>query len=154
MRKPVTSVDNEKSAADRAEIRELLSEYCFNMDDGDFAGVASLFTEDGEWVAAYEQARGRDPITDLLERINPDRAAGPFRKHIVANSVVRVDGDAATSRASYLVLMAVDGRPAPIIVGTYDDIWTRTPQGWRIARRVLRHEIAGADLALRLPDPS
>lgn len=148
----MTSVDNTQSAADRAEIRELLSEYCFNMDDGDFAGVASLFTEDGEWVARYERAAGRPDIAALLLRINPDKATGPFRKHIVANSVVRVNGDEATSRASYLVLMAIGGRPAPIIVGTYADRLVRTGEGWRIARRELIHEIATADLALRLDE--
>ena len=115
------TADAGRAAADKAEIREILSEYCFRMDDGDFTGVAGLFTEDGEWQTNYAAAKGRQEIAELLDRINPERGTGPFRKHIVANSVITLTGDSARSRASYLVLMAVDGRPAPIVVGTYDD---------------------------------
>ena len=150
------TADAGRSAADKAEIREILSEYCFRMDDGDYTGVASLFTEDGEWQTNYAAAKGRQEIADLLDRINPERGAGPFRKHIVANSVVTVTGDSARSRASYLVLMAIDGLPAPIVVGSYDDQLVRdaSTASWLIARRLLVHEIAGSDLALRLPDRS
>jgi uncharacterized protein (TIGR02246 family) len=144
---------SELTAADRAEIREVLSEYCFRMDDGDYRGVASLFTPDGEWVANYEEARGREEIAALLDRINPEKGVGPFRKHIVTNSVISGTADSARSRASYLVLMAIDGRPAPIVVGTYDDEFIKETgtNAWLIARRILIHEIAG-DLALRLTD--
>lgn len=136
--------------ADRSEIRDVISDYCFFMDDGDYRGVASLFTKDGLWAASYETARGREAIEALLVRINPERGVGPFRKHIVANSTIALDGDEASSRASYFVFMMKGDGPAPIVVGTYSDRFVRTDEGWRIAERQLIHEIASSDLALRL----
>lgn len=136
---------------DRAEIRDLISEYCFRMDDGNFEGVAALFVEDGEWIANYRQAKGRQQIGDLLLKINPEFGVGPIRKHIVANSVVQLDGNSASSRASYLVLMDRGNGPTPIIVGTYLDNFERHSKDspWLLRRRELKHEIAG-DLSLRL----
>jgi hypothetical protein len=34
-------------------IREVLAEYCFRLDDGRFADMAALFTEDGTWDTAF-----------------------------------------------------------------------------------------------------
>ena len=34
-------------------IREVLAEYCFRLDGGDYDGMAALFTEDGTWDTAF-----------------------------------------------------------------------------------------------------
>jgi hypothetical protein len=43
---------------DKDAIRELLAEYCFRLDDGRFAEMAALFTEDGTWDTAFGKAMG------------------------------------------------------------------------------------------------
>ncbi len=134
---------------DKAAIRELLSTYCFRMDDADFAGVAALFAPDGRWFASYERAHGREEIEALLTRINPEKGVGPFRKHVIMNGLIDLDGDRATARTSYLVLADTGEGPAPIVVGTYLDRLVRRDGEWLLSERRLVHEIAG-QLKLRL----
>jgi hypothetical protein len=47
---------------DKDAIREVLAEYCFRLDDGHFAEMAALFTEDGTWDTAFGEATGRAAI--------------------------------------------------------------------------------------------
>src|SRR4051794_16096289 len=96
---------------DKEAIRELLSEYCFRMDEFRFTDLGALFTGDGEWIAPYARARGPAEIAALMVRNIP---AEPRRKHFIMNSLVRLDGDRATARTSYLVvLQAAGGELAP-----------------------------------------
>ncbi len=134
---------------DKAAIRELQSAYCFRMDDADFAGVAALFTPDGDWIASYRQAHGRAEIEDLLTRINPRQGDGPTRKHVITNGLIELDGDQASSRTSYIAFADTGDGPAPVVVGVYMDRLARHEGEWLLAERRLVHEIAG-DLKLRL----
>ena len=43
---------------DKDAIRDVLAEYCFRLDDGRFAEMAALFTEDGTWDTAFGKATG------------------------------------------------------------------------------------------------
>jgi uncharacterized protein (TIGR02246 family) len=134
---------------DKEAIRELFSEYCFRMDDGDYCGLAELFCEDGEWIASYSQAKGREAIAALMAHNIPDKASGIVRKHYVANSLIRIDGERATARAAYLVFVGEGKGPQPIVAGTYEDELVRTKEGWRFRSRRLVHDIAG-ELGLNL----
>jgi hypothetical protein len=85
------------SIEDKEAIRELLSEYCFRMDDFQFAALGALFTENGDWIAPYARARGPAEIAALMTHNIP---AEPKRKHFVMNSLIRLDGDRASARCS------------------------------------------------------
>src|SRR5215472_2048132 len=52
-REPLPTVVDDKDA-----IRELLAEYCFHLDEGRFAEMAALFTEDGTWDTTFGKAVG------------------------------------------------------------------------------------------------
>jgi len=135
---------------DREAIRELFSEYCFRMDDFRFAELGALFTEDGEWVARYATARGPAEIAALMARNIPGE---PRRKHFVMNSLIQLDGDRATARTSYLVILQAAGAGlVPSVAGTYMDVLVRTPDGWRFRQRRLVHDLR-AELGLNVPDP-
>ena len=58
-------------------IREVLAEYCFRLDGGDYEGMAGLFTEDGTWDTAFGKGTGRAAIAQLL--INSRLAAAGRR---------------------------------------------------------------------------
>ena len=62
---------------DKDAIREVLAEYCFQLDDGRFAEMAALFTEDGTWDTAFGKATGRVAIAELARslRARAERAA-------------------------------------------------------------------------------
>ena len=67
-------------------IREVLAEYCFRLDDGRFAEMAALFTENGTWDTAFGRATGRAAIAELARNIRA--RAGDLRPrgiHLVTN---------------------------------------------------------------------
>lgn len=135
---------------DKEAIRELFSEYCFRMDDSRYAELGELFTEDGQWIAPYSQARGPAEIAALMARNIP---AEPRRKHFIMNSLIQLDGDRATARTSYLVILQAAGAGlVPSVAGTYVDALVRTPDGWRFRERRLVHDLSSA-LGLNVADP-
>jgi hypothetical protein len=133
---------------DKDAIRDLLSEYCFRMDDFRFAELGALFTADGAWIARYAQARGPAEIAALMARNIP---AEPKRKHFIMNSLIALDGDRARVRTSYLVVLQAAGAGlVPSVAGTYEDALVRTADGWRFHERRLVHDLV-AELGLNLP---
>jgi SnoaL-like domain len=133
---------------DKEAIRELFSEYCFRMDEFRFDELGQLFTEDGDWIAPYAQAHGPAEIAALMARNIP---AEPRRKHFIMQSLIRLDGDRATARTSYLVLLQASGAGlVPSVAGTYEDRLVRTTGGWRFRKRRLVHDLV-AELGLNLP---
>ena len=114
--------------------------------DGD--SFADCFTEDGEWIARYARARGPAEIAALMDRNIP---VEPKRKHFIMNSLIRLEGDRASARTSYLVVLQAAGAAlVPSVAGTYQDLLERTAAGWRFRERRLVHDLAG-ELGLNLP---
>jgi anthranilate 1,2-dioxygenase small subunit len=69
------------------------------------------------------------------------------------NSLIQLDGDRATARTSYLVILQAAGAGlVPSVAGTYMDALVRTPAGWRFRERRLVHDLR-AELGLNVPDP-
>jgi uncharacterized protein (TIGR02246 family) len=91
-------------------IREVLAEYCFRLDGGDYEGMAALFAEDGTWDTAFGKATGRPAIAGLARDIRANRtqdgAGGnrPRAIHLVTNIVIALDGDTATVRSNWTVV--------------------------------------------------
>ena len=135
-------------AEDKEAIRELFAEYAFRMDDGRYTELGALFTDDGVWQAPYATARGPAEIAALMAANIP---AEPKRKHFVMNSLIALDGDRATARTSYLVVLQAAGQGlVPSVAGTYEDVLVRTADGWRFGARRLVHDLR-AELGLNLP---
>lgn len=132
---------------DRDAIRELMHRYCFCMDEGRFGELAALFLADGVWVAPYRTAVGPADIEAWLTQSVP---ATPKRMHFVMNSIVTLDGAAATARSDYLVMIEGPDGPVPSVCGTYVDAFARSPAGWRYRRRELIHAFKG-EMRLQLP---
>lgn len=136
---------------DKVAIGELLSEYVVRTDACDWRGVAALFMEDGEFSGRIGQATGPQQIGDLLVRMNPTATSGPKRRHVTANSLIKVDGDRATARSTYMVFIDRGDGPHPIIFGFYEDDLVRVTPGqaeWMFRRRILVHDIVSADIGL------
>jgi hypothetical protein len=132
---------------DKDAIRELLHRYCFCMDEGRFAELGGLFTDDGEWIAPYRTAKGPADIAAWLVQSVPPQ---PRRMHYVMNSIISCDGQRGTARSNYLVMVEGPGGPVPSVCGTYDDELVKLTDGWRFLRRRLIHAFRG-EMALRLP---
>jgi hypothetical protein len=127
--------------SDRLEIQQLLIDYSTAIDQRRFDDLDAVFTPD-----AYIDYRvsggidGRFPeVKAWLADVLPNF---PAYYHMLGNVDIRLDGDTATSRAICFNPMVMGGDPGQssaqiYFVGIwYIDAFVRTPQGWRMSRRV------------------
>jgi hypothetical protein len=59
---------------------------------------------------------------------------------VVGTIAAVIDGDSATSTASWLLFRDTDGTPSLVGVGQYRDRLRRDAHGWRIASRVITRD--------------
>ncbi len=121
---------------DKDAIREVLAEYCFRLDGGDFDGMAALFTADGTWDTAFGKATGRAAIAELARSL---RRGGPQPRprgiHLVTNIAIALDGATARVRSNWIV--AQNGADGPQIGsgGGYADEMVKEDGVWRFRYR-------------------
>jgi hypothetical protein len=125
-------------------IREVLAEYCFRLDEGRFADMAALFTEDGTWDTAFGKATGRAPIVELVKSIRA-RAAQPAPRgiHLVTNIVIALDGSRARVRSNWTVVQNSADGPKIGSGGSYADDMVKRDGAWLFHYRKIDRFIAG-----------
>ena len=123
--------------SDRFEIQQLLIDYSTAIDNRRFDDLDRVFTPD-----AYIDYRamggidGRFPeVKAWLAQVLPNF---PAYAHMLGNFDVCVDGDTASSRTICFNPMVLGGEQNQILYCGlwYDDEFIRTPEGWRMSRRV------------------
>jgi hypothetical protein len=123
--------------SDRFEIQQLLIDYSTAIDKRQFDDLDRVFTPD-----AYIDYRamggidGRFPqVKAWLAQVLPNF---PAYAHMLGNFDVRVDGDSASSRTICFNPMVLGGDQNQILYCGlwYEDEFIRTPEGWRMSRRV------------------
>jgi ketosteroid isomerase-like protein len=137
---------------DLEQIRQLFIDYKHVLDAKDFGAYASLFAEDGEFVAIAGHAHGRAAIeamvaampgTDLLSvKVGDDF-------HLVLNPQIQLDADdpdraCAQSTWAYVV-KGDDGEPVLAKLGHYDDELVREAGTWRFLRREAPMDIPASE---------
>jgi SnoaL-like domain len=136
--------------ADKEQIAEVLIRYATGIDSKDWPLLRSCWTD--EIDVDYQQL-GRftsaDALTDVMRQLHENM--GPTY-HRLSNFVIAVDGDRATVRSyvqAVLMLQPEDSTNWVDALGHYDDVFVRTPDGWRISERVSRtaRTLTGGDLA-------
>lgn len=144
------SVNQPSYADDRAAIEDLMARYLFAMDWNDFDAYAETFTEDGELEFARGSAKGRENIRELVKtfkekigEIYQDADGRPARlRHVLGQTVVRVEGDRAWVRAFWYEMTnnGPDGRPRLGSFGHYEDALARVEGRWLFTRRRIFNE--------------
>jgi hypothetical protein len=136
--------------ADKEQIAEVLIRYATGIDSKDWPLLRSCWTD--EIDVDYQQL-GRftsaDALTDVMRQLHENM--GPTY-HRLSNFVIAVDGDRATARSyvqAVLMLQPNDSTNWVDALGHYDDVFVRTPNGWRISERVSRtaRTLTGGDIA-------
>jgi hypothetical protein len=138
--------------ADKEQIAEVLIRYATGIDSKDWPLLRSCWTD--EIDVDYQQL-GRftsaDALTDLMRQLHENM--GPTF-HRMSNFVIAIDeaGDRATVRSyvhAVLMLQPDDSTNWVDALGRYDDVFVRTPDGWRISERVSRtaRTLTGGDFA-------
>jgi 3-phenylpropionate/cinnamic acid dioxygenase small subunit len=124
---------------DIMEIQRLLIDYGRHLDARDLHAYSRLFCEDGEWSGATGTAVGPDAIQAMLEADLPGNppAPGETTWHVMANPVIDIDGDRATTQLMWVLLRRDAGdRPGIAVTGRYEDVLAREDGRWKFKRRL------------------
>ena len=126
--------------SDRLEIQQLITDYSTAIDTRRFDDLDAVFTPDAYIdYAALGGIKGKYPeVKAWLAEVLPNF---PMYAHMLGNFSVRIDGDTASSRTicfNPMVLPAAEkDQDQVMFCGLwYDDEFSRTPDGWRMTRRV------------------
>lgn len=127
------------------EIENLVYEYAFRLDAGDFDGVAALFVhgrvcgvENGPPETVFAGAQRVRQMYETAVRVHEDGT--PRTRHLTSNVQIRVDEDAGTARgkAYYCVTQATAELPLQVIVtGHYHDTFHRIDGAWWFDSRTM-----------------
>ena len=132
------------AAEDVAAIKRLQRQYGYYVDKGMWEDVADLYTADGAFVPDVA-GRTIPPITgrEALARVsgggtnNCQNVAWIEQgiRHIYTNHIITPSPEGATGTVDMLMI-GLDGDPYKIAHdGYYDDVYVKTPQGWRFKQR-------------------
>jgi len=156
---------------DYIEIRQLVNRYAFAADTGSNNGYdyADLFAPDGEFVRPH--AKGREQLAAFARgpKLGPDNTV-----HYIMNHVIEPTADGAIGKA-YVIELNWDIAPVQAtggngggagtgpangwdlvgrkageltrIGGHYEDVYVKTPAGWRFRKRDFIPSTSGADPA-------
>ena len=132
---------------DRQSIVDLVHAYCRNVDLVNAEAVAALFTDD--CIVDYGPGLGEPTHGSavLAERLATGLPRFAATSHHVSNIQIEFDdsGDGATG-CTYLYAWhryPAAGQPDAHLWAQYHDRFVRTPDGWRIAERLLK--VAGQE---------
>jgi hypothetical protein len=123
--------------SDYIEIRQLVARYAYAVDTGADNGnvYASLFAPDGAFAdRTGRETKGKEALAALARR----NTRGPQSAfHFIVNHVIEPSSEGAVGKEYLLQLRIGEGeRPNDIFGGGhYEDIYVRTPDGWRFKRR-------------------
>ena len=134
-----TVIDHEalRALQDRTDIADVLYRYSSAVDSFDKERLRSCLADDIH--ATYGNA---EPVTDgdaLANWISDATATCIWQHHLLNVYHVNIDGDQA-STLSYLTSYQVfeeDPKAAIILVARYHDELRRTPDGWKLSKRVM-----------------
>ena len=134
--------------ADELEIRNVLARIAQHADTGRVADYVALFTEDARWEMpdnpsiglAGSVRTGRDTIEEGVHERRAAGVQGPGSDslHAIITSSISFD-DADTARAHTYFQYYASTTTAPTLqnMGQYRDTFRRTPDGWKLAERII-----------------
>ena len=142
------SVKNTLTAADFVEIQQLVNKYADAIDNCTNNGYdyATLYTEDG-YFAPFQNGKvgtkfqGRERLAEAAGggvKGCTDKLAVPEDKrsrHVYVNLVITPTDKGASGSVDLLVAGKDGNRNYFEIQGHYEDVYARTPAGWRFASR-------------------
>ena len=127
------------SVSDRLDLSDLLDTYARGVDTKDWALVASVFTADAKLdYSAFGGPKGS--ADEVVGWISASVGTFAMSQHHINNRSFSINGNEASSEAELfaaLGMAAGDGKMTMLFSGgAYKDTYRRTPEGWKISRRV------------------
>jgi hypothetical protein len=136
---------------DRIEIQQLVARYGYALDTGADNGYAyaDLFAPDGVFVGMNQGEKGRAYRgRDTLAALARGGKRGPhYVSHFITNLLIEPSPEGAIGR-QYAVILEIGEGQAPSSIthgGHYEDVYVKTPAGWRFKSRAFYASESGAD---------
>ena len=132
------------TAQDYIDIRALAAHYAYGLDSGAENGTGSVyadvFAEDAEFhgPAAVPGGKPFDAAgRDALRQFAIPGQGSAYVRHFMTNHLIEASPEGARGKVYLLVIdIAQNARPTSVNMGGhYEDVYVRTPQGWRIKSR-------------------
>jgi hypothetical protein len=124
--------------SDRLELQQLLIGYSEAIDRRRFDDLDVIFTPDA--YIDYRATGGIDGQYPQIKAWLADVLPTFFtvNAHMLGLPAIQIDGDSASARTFCFNPMVLKGeKPSTMMVGLwYEDEFVRTPDGWRMSRRV------------------
>ncbi len=130
------------SAEDYVEILQLINEYPRDVDAGAVRDASWMFTKDAHSVGMS----GAPMVTpqdhrffygSLIAKEGQARKAG--NRHFNMSPIIIGLPDGTARGSSYMMGISIKGpgeKPTIDLMGKYEDIYVRTPDGWRMKERI------------------
>ena len=123
--------------SDRFEIAQLMIDYSTAIDSKRFDDLDAVFTPDAfiDYSATGGTTGTFGEVKAWLADVLPNF---PAYGHLLGNFDLKIDGDTATGRTMCFNPMVLREEPKQVLYCGiwYVDEFVRTPDGWRISRRV------------------
>ena len=139
--------DLPQNIADELAIRNVIKQTVLQADIGDVDDYANCFTEDMRWemvpqpgkAALAPPVMGRANMATTVRGRRAMGAAGPgtHHYHLVDTMAVEIDGDTASATSFPVFLKNAHKKPEVSQFRVYCDQLPRTPEGWKIAVRMI-----------------
>jgi hypothetical protein len=138
---------SELTALDYFEIQQLVARYARAIDTCSNNGYdyADLFTDDGVFIPSFDgragaPIQGRERLATISGGGENECRNVPWIdqgvRHIYTNHIITPTSDGAAGYVDMLMI-GLGGDPNKIEYdGHYEDIYVRTPEGWRFKQRV------------------
>jgi 3-phenylpropionate/cinnamic acid dioxygenase small subunit len=125
--------------SDRMEIQDLLVAYSYAIDTRDWDALDQVFTPDA-WIDYTEFGGSAGNLADTKKFLAESMPMFRSFQHMVSTSQIRVEGDTAHVKTichNPMVMNLGNDKVQVFYCGLwYVDEMVRTPDGWRIQKRV------------------
>jgi ketosteroid isomerase-like protein len=125
---------------DERAINDAIHAYAYHFDRNEPEAVAALFTDDAEidYGPEFPAMRGRNVFAPAIARGLAERFAAT--SHHISNVTVTHQGEGRARSVCYVYAWHRyrGGEPEGELWAQYHHEWLRTPDGWKIARLVLK----------------
>lgn len=132
--------------SDHDEIRNLCARYAFQLDEGDFDGVAEVLADaDLRLLMTGVSPRvvhGREAVRAFYaDQVVTHDGGRPMTRHVITNQLIEVtdDGAGASSRTYFTLFQGPPDRSFELVAGgQYLDRFERSATGWRFVEKVIQ----------------
>jgi hypothetical protein len=129
----VTTID------DHEGVRQVLTRYCYALDQGKFDDVGALFHREASFSVSFDGQKhtGRETIQAWYERFFRERP-GEFRhmRHKIFEPMITITGATAVS-STYFDADSVENGTIRMTVGRYDDTLVKEGGQWFFKERTI-----------------